>query len=357
MKEYMEEAEISQISETDKDSKLMKNNGRFEVCYNDQLLEDANSHLTVNYHIGVNPADTGSMDEVTREAKEMLGMEDEIVTNATDKGYKDRKDMAKCLENGVVPEVTLSKGEEVHEIEIPYEENEVSEEEMKSTRPEDIRKVLRSGNIPECYKEYIEEITIGEKVEIKEIEEVASKIGELSSEEIRDIAMKEKTFIKEKEGKVYCPAGEILRKKSKHRDGCKYCNKLACKRCKEPCCDREYKEVIMKKGQVIYGKDKKELKEKYEGKKIKEKEKRKIVIIKLKPKEEHLEKRMGTSEHPHGTMKVTDDARYLLLKGREKVTGDMALYYCASNLRRLINIKGEKWLIGYFMNRIIAGTC
>ena len=66
---------------------------------------------------------------------------------------------------------------------------------------------------------------------------------------------------------------------------------------------------------------------------------------------------MGTSEHPHGTMKVTDDARYLLLKGREKVTGEMAIYYVASNLRRLINIKGEKWLIGYFREKIIAGTC
>ena len=357
MRDNMEKRGVSQISETDEDSKLMKNNGKYEVCYNNQLLEDAESHLTVNYHIGTNPADTGSMEEVTREAKEMLGMEDEIIKNITDKGYKDRKDMVGCLENGVIPEVTLNKEQEYHELEIPYEENEVSEEEKKSTKPEDLKKVLRSGNIPECYKEYIEEIKVVEKEEVEEIEEVASKINELRSEEIRDLAMKEKCFIKEQEGKVYCPCGEILRKKSNHKNGVKYTNKLACKRCKEPCTTEGYKEVIMKKGQVISGKNKKELKNKYEGTKIRKKKKKLVVLLKFKPKEEDIRKRMGISEHPHGTMKVTDDARYLLLKGKEKVTGEMAIYYTASNLRRLINIKGVEWLKEYFRGKMQGINC
>ena len=57
---------------------------------------------------------------------------------------------------------------------------------------------------------------------------------------------------------------------------------------------------------------------------------------------------MKTSEHNHGSMKRWDDAGYCLLKGKEKVTGEVALYYCAYNIRRAINICGVEAILEYF---------
>ena len=56
---------------------------------------------------------------------------------------------------------------------------------------------------------------------------------------------------------------------------------------------------------------------------------------------------MGTSEHVHGTIKRTDDASYLLLKGKEKVNGELALSYSVVNLRRLINLISYEELMNY----------
>ena len=198
----MEEEGESQKSMTDKEARLMKNNGKFSVCYNNQVLVDEGSHLVLNYNVDNNPSDTGTMEKIVKEAKEITKKEDEVVINITDKGYNERKDMGKCLEEGIIPEVTLPEGKKYYEIEIEYEEGEVREEERESSKKEDIKK------------------------------------------------------------------------------------------------------------------------------------------------------RMGISEHAHGSMKRSDHASYFLMKGKEKVNGEMALYYLGYNLRRLINIKGVKELKKYLEKRI-----
>ena len=43
----MVDTKTSQISLTDPESKLMKNNGKFEVCYNNQTAVDIETHLTI----------------------------------------------------------------------------------------------------------------------------------------------------------------------------------------------------------------------------------------------------------------------------------------------------------------------
>ena len=334
MRKQLEESHENQISLTDKESKLMKNNGKFSVCYNDQVLVDTKSHIVVNYK-----ADNNSMYEINKEAKEYL--EKKITKNITDKGYNDREDMVKCLEEGIIPEVTLAKGQKEYKLEIEYKENEENKKELKD--------LLKSGVIPEEYKEYMKDIKVEEKEVYKVEEEIIGK--ELSKEELRDIAMKYKCFTKEiKSGEVYCPEGEILRKKSKNGDGYKYCNKLACKNCKNPCCECEYKEAVFKEGQIIVSRDRK-LKEKINGKIKRRKEKIKVVTLKLIPKEEDTKRRKSISEHCHGTMKRNDNAYYFLMKGEENINGELAIYYTMSNLRRIENIIGIKSLIEYLKKK------
>lgn len=348
LKKYEKEMEKrgeSQISLTDKESKLMKNNGKFDVAYNNQVLVSDN-HFVINYEADNNPADTGTMEKVSNEGKKNLKRK--IIKDITDKGYNDRKDMMRCLERGIIPEVTPMEGKEEYELEEEYEEAKISEEMKKSEDEEDIKRCLKAGVVPEVYKEYLEVKEIKEKTETVTKEEVEKL--EKSDEELREYAMENKCFMKNKQGKVYCPEGETLRAKSKNGEKKKYCNKRACKNCKNPCTISKYKEVVMRDNQIISTKDRKK-REEFNGKVKKEKIKVKKVIYKLKPKEEDLKKRMGLSEHVHGTMKKTDEFYYFLLKGKEKVNGELAIYYSGSNIRRLMNIKPVKEIIEFIKNR------
>lgn len=352
IRKEMEEEGESQKSLTDKEARLMKNNGKFSVCYNNQVLVDEGSHLVLNYNVDNNPSDTGSMERIVKEAKEITKKEDEVVTNITDKGYNDRIDMGKCLEEGIIPEVTLPEGKKYYEIELEYEEGEVREEERESSKKEDIKKTLRRGKIPKVYEEYISEIEVVEKTVYETEKEVKENIDKMTEEEIREYAMKNKCFMRDIEkNKVYCKEGEILRQKSKNAGRKKYCNKEGCKRCKNPCTMTNYKEAVFSEGQIIMTRNK-ELKKSFPQKIKKKRVRKKVVRIKLVPKEEDIKKRMGTSEHPHGSMKRSDNASYFLMKGKEKVNGEMAIYYIGYNLRRLINIKGVKELKKYLEKRI-----
>ena len=345
-KKEMEEKGESQKSITDKEARLMKDNGAYNVCYNMQALVTTDNHMMANYEITNNPADYGSMKNIVEECEEEL--EEKIEANITDKGYRERKDMMECLEMGVKPEVTLEKEEETIELETVYEENEVTEEEIKSRKKEDIKKVLRAGKIPEIYKDKIKSIKVEEK-RVRGYKE-EEELEELGEEEKRELAYEEKIFIRdiEKE-KVYCPEGRILRKKSVHGDRIRYCNKLACKNCKRPCTRAEYKEVDFREGQkiVIPNGNNKTTKKKGKREKV-ETKREKRVKIEYKVDKDKVEKRKTISEHNHGSMKRWDNAGYCLLKGKEKVTGEVALYCCAYNIRRAINICTVEKLLEYF---------
>lgn len=348
----MEKNNQSQKSLTDKDSRLMKNNGKFSVAYNNQVAVDTKTHVVVNYNADNNPADLGTINKVSEGIKETT--KEDVIINTTDKGYNDREDMSKCLINGIIPQVTLPEGKESYELEFEYKENEITDKELKSTKPEDIKKCLEVGKVPEIYKDYLEVKEIKNKTKTETIEEAEEYKETLTEEEMRDIAIKEKCFVKNREtDRVYCPEGEILRRKSKKGDGIKYCNKLACKNCKNPCTISKFKELVMKKDQFISSCNK-EVKEKYNVEKSKPKKKRtktKVVKMKLKVKEEITKKRMPTSEHIHGTMKRIDGLSYFLLKGKDKVNGEIGLYYAASNIRRIVNVIGVEELLKYFAKK------
>ena len=101
MLKEMNETGETQISLTDKESKLMKNNGKFEVAYNNQTAVDTKTHITIGIKTDNNPADVGSMSSLGEKIKEEYKNE-EVITNITDKGYQSKKDMVECLEKGIM---------------------------------------------------------------------------------------------------------------------------------------------------------------------------------------------------------------------------------------------------------------
>jgi len=60
-----------------------------------------------------------------------------------------------------------------------------------------------------------------------------------------------------------------------------------------------------------------------------------------------LRRRKEIVEHPFGTIKRSMDARYCLLRGIPKVTGEFALIFLAYNMKRAINILGVQPLVRY----------
>ena len=211
IRKEIEESGESQKSLTDKDARLMKNNGKFDVAYNVQEVTDTKSHLVIEYKADNNPADSGTLEEMSEAAKKITGKK--IIDDITDKGYTDRKDMARCLEKGIRPQVTLPENEEYFEVEFEYVENEISEKDKKSRSTSKIKKCLESGVIPQAYENILSDIKIVEKKEVVELENLEDE-EEIDEEDLRSLAMKEGCFVKDKKHqKVFCPQGEVLRKK------------------------------------------------------------------------------------------------------------------------------------------------
>lgn len=344
MLKKMVDTKTSQISLTDPESKLMKNNGKFEVCYNNQTAVDMETHLTIAIDTDDNPADIGSMNSLGTIIKKEYG-EGNVITNVTDKGYDSKADMVDCLEKGVIPQVTpKDKKIESIELETEYEEAEITEEEEKSTTGKDIKKCLRAGKIPESYKNVISNIRVEEVTKKVSEEEQGEKNEEATTEEITERAVREQIFLKDAHtGAVMCPMGEHLNPKSKRADGViRYANKFACKNCKNPCTKSPYKEICMKENQTeVHPRNNLQAQAREIISQVRGKRKKvikKVVKFELKLDPELLKKRMATSEHSQGTMKTVDNYSNYHMKGKKKVSGETALHFLSSNIRRVYNM-------------------
>lgn len=341
----MQRKGLDQISLVDPDSKLMKNNGKFEVGYNIQTAVGVDNHITWVYEVGNNPADVGSMNSLMKKLRKEYKIK-EVISNTTDKGYQSIDDMMKSLELGIIPQVTPQDRErEEVVLEEEYEENEISNRELKSLKPKTIKKCLRAGKIPKCYEGVIEKIEKVEKryYENGEIEE--NEKEERPTEETREEAIRNKIFVKDRKLKiVYCPQGERLTKKSINRKtgAIRYANKLACKNCKNQCTSGEYREVTMKENQtILYPKDVKKRHQSKKGNMI-----RKTVLkVYLKLNYDLIGKRMQTSEHSQGTMKTVGGLSSFSVRGKKKVGVEVSLYFSASNIRRACNIKSTEEIL------------
>ena len=344
----MEETGASQLSLTDADARLMKNKNGFAVAYNPQTAVDSETHLIRNFKMTNQVTDHGMLNPTMEEIREET--QDEILEVVADKGYENEEDMIKCLENGMIPHVILDDGKDGYELEISYEE---AEADITSTKPEELKKSLHAGKIPEAYKDVISDMEVKEvrrkvKEDLADIEKSEAIYG--TPEEML-VRAKEGYFVRDPERNlVYCPEGEVLRQKCIKKNGnIRYANKNACKHCRNrnKCYKGkgEWKEIDFTKDTL-----EKPCKEwlKAEGKECENAkqavkghfEKVKVVKFFLKPSFEKMSQRMCLSEHPFGTIKRAMGATYFLLKGLRKVTGEFALFCRGYNMERAKNLLG-----------------
>lgn len=341
----MEETGVSQLSITDADAKLMKNKNGFTVAYNPQTAVDSETHLIRDFQMTNQVTDHGLLESTMQGIKS--SEPEKIIEVVADKGYEAVEDMVECLENGIIPHVITDDGKDGYDIEIPYEE---AETDTASTEPEELKKALHAGKIPEVYAEVIQDMKV-ETVRRKVVDEKRENSSVYGSPEEMQEKAKEGYFVRDPERNlVYCPAGEILRQKSIKKNGnIRYANKNACKHCpnRNKCYKGkgEWKEIDFTKDQLVKpckgwleaeGKKPEETKtgEKWHY------EKRKVVKFFLKPDKEKMSRRMCLSEHPFGTIKRAMGATYFLLRGIRKVAGEFALFCLGYNLERAKNLLG-----------------
>lgn len=343
----LEESGEGQISLTDPDSRLMKASEGFCVGYNVQTAVDAGSHMIAGFLVTNNPTDHGQITSVASEVKSDYGVD--ILESTADKGYECPEDYADALANGIVPNVIQRDGGCTERIQFDYNEATITDEQRASTNPEGLKACLQAGVIPDAYRDILTDV---QTAEVKEYtsDVTDSAVLKLTPEQMRAKAL-EGYFVRDAERNlVYCPQGEILRQKSIKRNGMiRYCNKLACKKCKCKCTVQKFKEADFSKDTLLKAT---EAKRKQFKEKDKEKPKpprtkavKRVVRYVLHLDQNKMDNRKCLSEHPFGTMKRALGQYYFLLKGKLKVTAEMSLFCLSYNLRRAISLKGVPELV------------
>jgi transposase len=316
MLEEMKKEGERQKSFTDQDSRLMKTaNGGYDVGYNVQTIVDPVSHMVGFVEVTNQCNDLGLLSSTGIKAKEDIGTD--VIEITADKGYEDKADMLECLMNGIIPHVPSKTDAESYEMETEYKEAVITEELLDSSKPEDIKKCLEAGIIPNVYKDKGIEISVDEKSQC---------VGEGADAQI--------CFTLNEEGtKVTCPNGSTLNKisRQKTRNRTRFADMAACRECTDKCTPSAYKEVDLKDGQTSLH--------------TKKRRKAKVVRIKMTPDKEKIRNRKCVVEHPFGTVKRWCDGSYTLLVGKEKVAADIKLSFLAYNIKRAINMIGTQEFI------------
>lgn len=358
-RELMEQTGASQLSIVDADARLMKNKNGFTVSYNPQTAVDSETHLIRDYQMTNQVTDHGLLHSTMEGiAAENSG---KVIDVIADKGYENTDDMLKCLENGIIPHVIMDDGKDSYDFEIPYQEDSVDKQ---SVDPEELKKCLHAGVIPEAYKAVIPEMEVKEArrlIKDEEIPVLEAKSPYGTPEEMQTRA-KEGFFVRDPERNlVYCPAGEVLRQKCIKANGnIRYANKNACRHCKhrDKCYKgkNEWKEIDFTKDKLEKPcKDwlKAEGRESEIEKGVRRKghwEKVKVVRFKLKPDKKKMSQRLNLSEHPFGTMKRALGSDHFLLRGLEKAAGEFALLCMGYNLKRSKSLLGFSRMMKVMVN-------
>jgi len=350
-REQLEQSGAKQMSLTDPDSRLMKANEGFCVGYNTQMAVDAESHMIAGFQMTNNPTDHGQITNVAGDVKQEYGVD--ILEATADKGYECPEDYANALASGIVPNVIQRNGGCTEEVKFDYHDVEITDEQKASTKPEDLKTCLEAGVVPDAYKDILTDVkVVEEKTYVADIAD--SDVLKMTDAEMK-VKAAEGYFVRAAERNfVYCPQGQMLRQKSIKRNGMiRYCNKLACKHCKNRCTTADFKEVDFNKDKLIilargYRPQASDDNDDERPKPPRQKRAtlvKKVVKYVLHLDEKKMDQRKCLSEHPFGTLKRSLGQYYFLLKGFAKVTAEMALFCLSYNLRRAINMKGVPALV------------
>ena len=136
----------------------MKMNEGFGVCYNTQTAVDIGSHLIAGFEVTDSPTDHGQITSLAKREKEDFegfknsGDENqgEIIESIAGNGYQDTEGIAQALGEGIIANVIPQSGTKC-EIEYDYEPYEITRGIRNSAKPEDLRKCLKAGAVPEAY--------------------------------------------------------------------------------------------------------------------------------------------------------------------------------------------------------------
>jgi transposase len=344
-KEKLEQTNQPQISLIDPEAKLMKFKEGFGVAYNVQTAIDSKHHLISDFKVTNKPTDNGLIKTVAEGVKEEFGLE--VIETIQDKGYRDKVDMVACLENGIIPNVYPPKGLDCYELETVYEHVEVTEERKCSFKSLDIKACLRAGVVPKVYEGLVEVTKVVDAVKFVS-KPVDTEV--FDSEMVMVEKAKEGFFVRDLvHNVVFCPGGERFRVCGHGRRGVvRYCNKAACERCLRKCCDSRFYRVSFCEGQTLvgcrffgYG---------VAGTKVRQSlGVVRVVRFRFFPDVVKLDGRKCLSEHPFGSVKFWNDGSYLLLRGIEKVTGELSLSFLVYNMKRAINVLGVDRLMKAFV--------
>jgi len=188
--EEMESEEETQKSLTDPDSRMMKGASGYDVSYNVQTSVDSKHKLIAEFKVTNYGNDMNQLSDMALSTAEILDAPN--ITVVADDGFNNASEIAKCLQNGISPQVSGSGGS----ICVPCDEHEA------------------------------EEI--------------------VSHENGRGVHIKERNI-------VICPMGQVMYPGCYQKSGrqARYYNGKACAKCKCRCTDAKYRtfDIRMKKSE------------------------------------------------------------------------------------------------------------
>ena len=131
-----------------------------------------------------------------------------------------------------------------------------------------------------------------------------------------------------------CPMGQVLYPHgiNKNKQIAKYYNCTACRSCTHKCTASRYKIAERQIHASEFGKE-------YDDTDLY------IKQFKVRADRKIIRQRKSIIEHTFGTIKRALGISYLLLRGKEKVTGEISLAFTAFNMKRAINLLGTERLI------------
>lgn len=320
----------SQKLTTDPEARMMHTTkDGFHCCYNVQTAVSEDSKLIIDYQVTNHVNDQGILHDFGMQVKETA--EIEILHTIADKGYDSNDEIMRCVYDGIAPDVGFKDEHGEKLLPIPFEPAVINDKVKESKKPEDIRKCLQAGILPVCYENTnlsLEVHTIGE-------------IGAF-------LRTEDKSY-------VICPMGKRLGKVKERRGGIVYKSRTACRSCTNRCT------ASTKAKEVYFGPASSCVAARMYGKEAavnvpppdfiptnsfyKKHPVEKTILLRIAEDPGKQRQRLCISEHPFGTVKWHHGAYFVLCKGLKKTTGELGLSFIAYNLRRMINMKGTKWLL------------
>jgi transposase len=333
-KQTLEQAGQTQILTTDPEARRMHTKDGFNCSYNIQAAVNTDTHLIAGFDATNCATDQGCLLSSANIARNLTGKD--VVEVVADKGYESVRDIKNCLLSGVIPHVALKYNRHARVFNLPYVPCSITDKLLSSLKPEDISRCLHTGVLPKSYENK------GIIIEVQSRDTLSC-------------------FTKEDDGTVTCPMGRSLplTKKRNGKNTEIYKSADACRECQNRCTDSPHaKEVSFGPYTdtvpvAMYGSPSSPPRQIPQSAKIspnnhsldrKDYAAKKVVII-IPHDKDKLHKRMCAVEHPFGTIKWYDGAHYFLMRGRDKISAEVALSFLSYNIRRAINIVGGKRLI------------